>query len=283
MSKVFDIIRSRKFQTRLFSGIVLVILAVITIVSGGGVLLCTMAAVSLIGLFELYRVLQMEKEPIGMIGYIGGISYYILLWNNDGRFGIPILIGVLMALMAVFVFTYPRYRTEQIAVGFLGIPYTVVMFSYVYRVRIMPKGIYLVWLIFLASWGCDTCAYVIGMLFGKHHFAPILSPKKTIEGAVGGVVGASLLGFLYGLIFRSELQELGEPTLVCLFACAIGSVISQIGDLAASAIKRDHGVKDFGHLIPGHGGILDRFDSMLFTAPAVYFAFYIYSVLRVMH
>lgn len=282
MSRVREILQSRKFQTRLLSGIVLVLIAVVTIVKGSYILLCTMAAVSLIGLFELYRVVKMEREPIGMIGYIGGIAYYILLWHNEGRYGIPVLIGVLMALMAVFVITYPRYRTEQIAVGFMGIPYTVVMFSYVYRTRMMPDGVYLVWLIFLASWGCDTCAYLVGMLIGKHHFVKELSPKKTVEGAVGGIAGAAILGAIYGFLFSAKLQRLVDPAPVCLFACAVGAVISQVGDLAASAIKRDHGVKDYGNLIPGHGGILDRFDSMLFTAPAVYFALYIYDVLRFM-
>ena len=282
MSKVREILQSRRFRTRLLSGIVLILVAVAAISAGGAVLLCTMAVISLIGLFELYRVVKMEREPIGLIGYIGGGAYYLLLWYHEGRYGIPVLIGVLMALMAVFVITYPRYRTEQIAVGFMGIPYTVVMFSYVYRTRTMPDGLYLVWLIFLASWGCDTCAYVTGMLFGRHHFVKELSPKKTVEGALGGTLGAALRGALYAVLFSARLQQLVDPAPVCFFACAVGAVISQVGDLAASAIKRDHGVKDYGTLIPGHGGILDRFDSMLFTAPAVYFALYIYDVVRFM-
>ena len=136
----------------------------------------------------------------------------------------------------------------------------------------MADGKYLVWLIFLSSWGCDTCAYCVGMLLGKHKLAPVLSPKKSIEGAVGGVVGAALLGLLYASLFGHEMTDVANPHLACAAACGIAAVISQIGDLAASAIKRNHEVKDYGHLIPGHGGVLDRFDSMLFTAPAIYFA-----------
>ena len=110
------------------------------------------------------------------------------------------------------------------------------------------------------------------MLFGKHKLTPVLSPKKTIEGAVGGVAGAALLGYLYALLIGHKMMVVGNPRLACAMACAIAAVISQVGDLAASAIKRNHEVKDYGHLIPGHGGILDRFDSMIFTAPAIYFA-----------
>lgn len=278
MSRVTEILESRKFQTRLISGIALVLLAVLVIGKGGAALFATMMVISLIGLFELYRVVKMEWEPIGLIGYLGGISYYLLLWNNIGRFGMPVMIGVLMALMAVFVITYPRYRTEQIAVGLMGILYTVVMFSYVYRVREMHDGRFLVWLIFLSSWGCDTCAYVVGMLFGKRHFAPVLSPKKTIEGSIGGVIGAGLLGLAYGSLLGDQMEEFLRPELACFFASAVGALISQVGDLAASAIKRDHDVKDYGTLIPGHGGILDRFDSLLFTAPAISFALYLYRV-----
>lgn len=177
-----------------------------------------------------------------------------------------------MLLMTIYVFTFPKFTTEQITVAFFGIFYVGLMLSYLYQVRSMPDGKYLVWLIVLSSWGCDTCAYCAGMLLGKHKMAPKLSPKKTVEGAVGGVLGAALLGFLYGVYFEGHMVELARPGVISAAACAIAAVISQIGDLAASAIKRNHGVKDYGHLIPGHGGILDRFDSMIFTAPAIYFA-----------
>lgn len=260
------------FMKRLISGIVLVILAVIVVSRGGTLLFLVTAAISLIGMFELYRVMGIENKPPGFVGYMAGVFYFGLLWFKQEEYITLIAIGALMLLMSVYVITFPRYGTEQITVAFFGIFYLAVMLSYLYQVREMADGRYLVWLIFLSSWGCDTCAYCVGMLFGKHRLAPVLSPKKSIEGAVGGVAGAALLGFIYASLFGVKMLEVGNPQVACAAACAIAAVISQLGDLAASAIKRNHDVKDYGHIIPGHGGVLDRFDSMIFTAPAIFFA-----------
>ena len=118
-------------------------------------------------------------------------------------------------------------------------------------------------LIFLSSWGCDTFAYCTGMLLGRHKLAPVLSPKKSVEGAIGGIAGAALLGVLYGVLTKGNIP-------IYALICAVGAAASQVGDLAASAVKRQHNIKDYGHLIPGHGGILDRFDSVIVTAPMIY-------------
>lgn len=144
------------------------------------------------------------------------------------------------------------------------------MLSCIYLTRNLPKGIFFIWLIFICSWISDTCAYCVGMLFGKHKLSPILSPKKSIEGAVGGVLGAAIIGGIYVYCLGNHIMKISCPFLIGFFICAVGSVISQIGDLAASAIKRDYAIKDYGRLIPGHGGILDRFDSVIFTAPVIY-------------
>lgn len=260
------------FTKRLISGIVLVAIAIFVVGSGGSILFITTGIISLIGLFELYRVMKIEKTMLGAVGYLTAVSYYVMLWKDDQRYVMLMAIAALMVLMGLYVFTFPRYKTEEVTVAFFGVFYVSVMLSYLYQVRVMADGTYLVWLIFFSSWGCDTCAYCVGMLFGRHKLAPVLSPKKSIEGAVGGVVGAALLGLLYATFFQDKMLEITNPQAACAAACAIAAVISQIGDLAASAIKRNHDIKDYGHLIPGHGGILDRFDSMLFTAPAIYFA-----------
>jgi phosphatidate cytidylyltransferase len=173
--------------------------------------------------------------------------------------------------MFVFVFAYPKFHTTQIMGAFFGFFYVAVMLSYVYHIRMLAHGVYLAFLIFLCSWGCDTCAYCVGKLFGKHKMTPKLSPKKSIEGAVGGVVGAALLTALYCFIFRTPMELDTAGILTISVIAAIAALISMVGDLTASAIKRNYDIKDYGHLIPGHGGILDRFDSMIITAPIIYY------------
>jgi phosphatidate cytidylyltransferase len=107
-------------------------------------------------------------------------------------------------------------------------------------------------------------------MIGKHKLAPVLSPKKSIEGSIGGIVGSAIVGAIFGTYLDNTLG-LNNFTLILAIVGGVGSVISQVGDLAASAIKRNHDIKDYGKLIPGHGGIMDRFDSVIFTAPITYF------------
>ena len=259
------------FKTRLLSGIVLVAVALALIITGGNVLLAGLTIISLIGVFELYRVFHIEKTLVGVVGYVAVLIYYAnLLWNFIPDMMMFVL-GVLVVFMTVYVFSFPKYKADQIFAGFLGIFYVAVMLSCIYQTRELSAGTYIVWLIFLCSWGCDTCAYCVGMLIGKHKMAPELSPKKSVEGAVGGVLGAALLTAIYGLVFQKQMELSTEYIFVLAGISAIGALISMIGDLAASAIKRNYDIKDYGKLIPGHGGILDRFDSVIFTAPIIYY------------
>ncbi len=254
------------FKTRLISGIVLVLVALLTICTGGIVLYMTLLAVSLIGMQELYRVMKVREDTFTLLeiaGYIGAVGYYLCLLFAP-EYQLMEVIASLVLLMFVYVFSYPKYHAEQIMAAMFGILYVGVMLSFIYQTRCLEGGVWHVWLIFLSSWGCDTCAYCVGMLIGKHKMAPVLSPKKSIEGAVGGVVGAILLGCIYGAATGGEVLIYGV-------ICGAGALISMVGDLAASAIKRNQGIKDYGTLIPGHGGILDRFDSVIFTAPVIYF------------
>ena len=259
------------FKTRLISGIVLVILALVLIITGGDVLLGSMLVLSYIGMYELYRVFKIEKELAAFIGYLMATIYYINIRVPFIPDMMMFVLGCLVALMFVYVFTYPKFKTEQLMAAFFSVFYVAVMLSYVYQTRQMVSGAYIVWLIFLCSWGCDTCAYCVGKLIGKHKMAPILSPKKSMEGAVGGVVGTGLLTILYANVFKDAMGIDQRSIIVLAIICMIGALISMVGDLTASAIKRNYDVKDYGTLIPGHGGILDRFDSVIFTAPIIYF------------
>lgn len=262
------------FKTRLLSGIVLVIIALATIICGGPVLFVTLLCVSLIGMQELYKAVGVRTDGFNLLEIISYVSitvYYLVIWLLPAEYHLPsIILGVLL-IMFVYVFTYPKYRTGQIAGAFFGIVYVGVMLSYVLQTRLLEGGAFLVWLIFLCSWGCDTCAYCVGVLIGKHKMAPVLSPKKSIEGAVGGVLGAALLGALYAWAVSAYNPNSAHTPLIYAIICAVGALVSMVGDLAASAIKRQQNIKDYGTLIPGHGGILDRFDSVIFTAPIIYF------------
>lgn len=255
------------FKTRLISGIVLVIIALATIISGSWILFFTLLAVSQIGMRELYKVMKVSDEHVTvleLVGYLGAVLYYIAMKADFGNYGTMAIIISMILILFVYVFGYPKYHAEQVMAAFFGVVYVAVMLSFIYLTRSLPDGKFLVWLIFLCSWGCDTCAYCVGMLIGKHKMAPVLSPKKSIEGAVGGVAGAALLGVIYAAATQGKMAEYA-------LICAVGALISMVGDLAASAIKRNQNIKDYGKLIPGHGGILDRFDSVIITAPVIYY------------
>ncbi len=258
------------FKTRLLSGIVLVVLALLFIIHGGALLLAVLGIISIIGLFELYRVFGVEKN-VGFAGYAAAAVYYFNLQFHFLPDVMLLIMLFLIVCMCFFVFGYPRFTATQIMSVFFGFFYVAIMLSCIYLTRSLENGTYLVWLIFLSAWGCDTSAYCFGMLFGKHKMTPNLSPKKSVEGAVGGVFGAAVLTIIYGFIFRSGMgASVGYIFWMALIA-AIGALIAMVGDLAASAIKRNYDIKDFGKLIPGHGGILDRFDSVIFVAPVIYF------------
>ncbi len=261
------------FGERLISGIVLVAVSIAVIWLGGLALLVTLMALALIGQFELYRVLKIEKNTIGYMGYMATLLYGILLYFNKGDWLQVFGIVCFLAFMTVYVFTYPQYEFKIIAMAFSGLIYVPVLLGCMYQVRCLDGGFYLVWLIYIAAWGSDTFAYCVGKLIGKHKLSSKLSPKKTIEGCTGGVAGAALLGMLYAWIFRQPLAAHGYTVWHFALAGALGSLSSQIGDLGASAIKRNYEIKDYGKLIPGHGGVMDRFDSILFTAPLAYILF----------
>ena len=264
------------FRTRLLSGILLMVIALVTLIRGGDLLFFVLLIISLIGMTELYKVFGIEKKPPGTIGYIAAIVYYALVYFEQQLPGdkmtwfMMLFMAFLICEMAALVFAYPKYNTQQIFAAFFGMFYVTVMLSYIYQTRLLEGGIFTVWLVFVCSWGCDTCAYCVGMLIGKHKMAPVLSPKKSVEGGIGGILGAALIGVLYALAIN-YWGNAGADVLSYAIIGAAGGAISQIGDLAASAITRYHNIKDYGKLIPGHGGILDRFDSVIFTAPIIYY------------
>ncbi|MCR4787486.1 MAG: phosphatidate cytidylyltransferase [Lachnospiraceae bacterium] len=278
------------FAKRLISGIVLVILLVAITIPGGYILWGALLLLSLIAHRELLRAVRLcghlkseetltgNKNTIGcfsdleIMGYLGIIFYYLmmLLWP-DTHVLLCCAPIILIAYSFLYVFSFPKYRADQIMMSFFCVMYAPMMLSFIYLTRSLEYGQYLVWMIFVCSWASDTCAYCVGMLFGKHRLAPVLSPKKSIEGAIGGIAGSAIVGFLISYFWYKNNMDVPGITWMTVIIAALGSMLSQVGDLAASAIKRNFEIKDYGRIIPGHGGIMDRFDSVIFTAPVIYF------------
>ena len=163
-------------------------------------------------------------------------------------------------------------KASQVSWAFFGglaVPYLLLSLLRIFQMH-YHHGSFIVLLPLLAAWGADTCALFSGMLFGKHKLAPVVSPKKTVEGAIFGVIGGTLAGLVCRAVFVYvfHMQMPGIPATIALGL--IGSAAGEIGDLSASLLKRHSGIKDYGHIFPGHGGVMDRFDSVIFTLIVMY-------------
>ncbi|MCM1057080.1 MAG: phosphatidate cytidylyltransferase [Firmicutes bacterium] len=275
------------FWTRLLSGAVLLVIAFVSFWVGAPLLPVVLYVVALIGYLELTKALGVREEGKKGISApeLAGIAavtvYYGLLLLRDvgvleGQrlfYITPCIVFLFLGELLVYVLTFPKYRAESVMASIFAFLYAPVMLSFIDLTRMHQNGILLVWLILISAWGCDTCAYCVGKLVGRKKVFPRLSPKKTLGGCIGGVIGAALIGVLYGVCLGiGEFEAAGPKTLILLgVICGLGGVAGMLGDLAASAIKRNRSIKDYGKLIPGHGGIMDRFDSVIATAPLTYF------------
>ena len=264
------------FWTRLLSGVVLLVIAALSFAVGGPVLAGVLLVISIIAFWELCKatgvIVDNKWNSLATVGAVGIVVYYgVVFFLNDSSYQLMVIMGVALVSTFAYVIQYPKYTCQQVVAGFFSFVYAPVMFAFMYLTRESQYGVYLVWLIIICSWGCDTCAYAVGMLIGKHKIFPVLSPKKSLEGCIGGVVGAMLIGAIYSHFLVNQVVQDQNVTWIIVLISGVGAVISQVGDLAASAIKRQQGIKDYGKLIPGHGGIMDRFDSVIVTAPMIYF------------
>lgn len=187
-----------------------------------------------------------------------------------------LIFGLLIGSFAIELRFHSSMNVSQIAWGFFAaliVPYLMLSLMRIYQMDYRPigdtdlrVGQFIVLLPLLAAWGADTCALFSGILFGKHKLAPVVSPKKTVEGAVGGVIGGAVLVMIAVLVLNATI-DLKMPIWAAAVLGGVGAVMGEIGDLSFSVIKRQTGIKDYGHIFPGHGGVLDRFDSVLFVAP----------------
>lgn len=263
-------------KTRVISGIVIGIVLAAVLIPGGYLLAGTLFVVSLISYFELIRATGIHEDGKKMnileaCGYISIVVHYVqMAILRDYSCFIFSLMFAFFLIMVCYVINFPRFTSMQAMTAFFCFVYAPVNMSFVYLLRIRPLGVYLAWIPFIA-WVCDTCAYFAGRAFGKHKLVPKLSPKKTVEGAIGGIAGSVLVGAIFGYVLYVQENHNIMSVVILMLITFVGSIIAQLGDLLASGIKRDHNIKDYGKIIPGHGGIMDRFDSVIFVIPCIYF------------
>ncbi|QUH26318.1 phosphatidate cytidylyltransferase [Serpentinicella alkaliphila] len=248
---------------RVLSSLVGAPLLIYILYRGGTLLFLAVNIVSLIALNEFYNAFKIkEYNPLTIIGYIFSIVILTDFFYVNLYF-LPILI-LLFFVCSVIMLANEKYNMIDIMITITGIIYTSLFLGHILLTSRLEMNV-AIWLIFLIAWATDTFAYFTGYFFGKHKLCPTISPKKTVEGSIGGIVGSVLSCLLFGHYF------LGTNFIYLAILGIVGSIIAQIGDLVASKIKRYIGIKDFGKIMPGHGGILDRFDSIIFVAPVVYY------------
>ena len=232
------------------------------------------SALSIICLYEYFTCFQNGKKanPSTWLGYIFCVLIVLLNFVDKtvmwGSIACIIPISILVLAIELF-FSKGKKNIVDVAVTLYGICYIPITFFFLDLIQgLEPNGKIYLWYVIIAAWGSDTCAYFVGRKFGKHKFTEI-SPNKTIEGSIAGVVGALIIGLIYTIIVNNVFV-LSINYFAILAILLVLTLIGQIGDLSASAIKRYCNIKDFSGLIPGHGGMLDRFDSVIFIIPFAY-------------
>lgn len=230
--------------------------------------------IAIIGISEYFEAISKKANPVRWLGYLSCLAISFIHIIPEQYLNLIVTLSVPTVLLILFlqvIATNMKTNFKDIAYTFLGIFYVIFFMMFIAFIRGMKNGNVLIWYAIFAAWGTDIFAYIVGMTIGKHKFSSV-SPKKSIEGCIGGCVGAIIIMLIYTYILNTYLGM----NYSYIYITAIGlvlSIIGQIGDFAASSIKRYVDIKDYSNLIPGHGGILDRIDSLIFLAPFAYVFF----------
>lgn len=248
-------------KTRIISGVIGFFILLLIVILGGNILNVAILAISLIAVHEFHKAIRHIENinPVRTLNYLFTIGLF--LTNYSSRITVDFIIFLYVISMLVSSVLSKKHTLKDVAITLLGGLYIPFFFYHMY---LLNESIY-IWIVFLSAFATDTFAYFSGVFFGKRKLCPTISPKKTIEGSIGGIIGCLIVIVLFSIYFKLE-NIFGLAMLSIVL-----SVMSQIGDLTASNIKRTAQIKDYGDLMPGHGGILDRFDSILFTTPIVYY------------
>lgn len=261
-------------KTRIITALICIPVLVAILLSNSFVIAAAIAVVALVGLCEFYKAVGLfEKKALCSIGYLACLiipalacaKEYVLIENITS---VLIYLAV-FALFLVLLYSHEKTNIQNVGVIVLSVIYIPYFLTDIVKIRLLENGELYIWIVFIAAFLTDTCAYFCGIFLGKHKLCPNVSPKKTIEGAVGGVLGCIVFCLLYGILLQKGF-DLKVDFIKLGILGMIAAGVSEIGDLVASIIKRHYGIKDYGTLFPGHGGILDRCDSVIFVAPVVY-------------
>lgn len=262
---------------RVLSAIVLIACLITLIYVGGVSIWIAVAIIAAIAQWELGKALgyvtdESGKKKILILGIVISAFMYATCYLLDYKVALIMYPAIyLIILFATYVFNFGKYSVKDVAAFIFIYAYIAVSLSFIPIIRAsIEQGIYLAWFILIPPIASDTVAYFVGSAIGKHKMAPVVSPKKSIEGSVGGIIGAAVITGAYGYYVSTVMEVTNGFVVACAVIGLVVGGVSQIGDLAASAIKREYGIKDYGKLIPGHGGVLDRVDSILYIAPIVY-------------
>ena len=254
------------------AGIALLMIAII-LLSGTVVYPIIMTVLCVVGTWEMLGCINQRSNPLMTVpALIAAVACPLLACFFEYGSVLVAVMCYLIVLLAESVFFDDRVKVVNVSEVFMTTLYVILCFTALLKLRYIETGAeYIYILVFVAAWVTDTFAYFSGILFGKHKLIPKISPKKTVEGAIGGVIFCVIAFVVYGITVEKIVDGVRFSFAVLAAVGLVMSVVSMIGDLVASSIKRTYGIKDYGNLFPGHGGVLDRFDSVLFVAPTVYY------------
>ena len=230
-----------------------------------------LAIIAILAMDEYFNAISKIAKPVRWIGYLSCLSIALIhvipepYLLHTAILAIPTLLLILFIQVIV---TEMKTNFKDIAYTLFGILYVIMLLMFFAKINGMENGNILIWYVIFAAWGTDIFAYFIGKYFGKHKFSKI-SPNKSIEGCIAGTIGAILIMLIYTYIANTFWKMEFSYLAIGIIGFVL-SIIGQIGDFAASSIKRYVDIKDYSNLIPGHGGMLDRIDSLIFLAPFAY-------------
>ncbi|GAB4270062.1 phosphatidate cytidylyltransferase [Thermincola ferriacetica] len=250
---------------RVLSAVIGIPILLLSVWLGGWYLAAVITVLAVIGVLEFARIAEGMQVKVWVPGMLVGVILFILSVLFPKKIKLALVVTIIIWVFLCRTVIGTRFNILNGALSLTGTIYLGWLLSHILLLRALEFGFYLVLFVFMATWFTDTMAYFVGSGIGRHKLAPTISPKKTIEGAVGGLIGSTLAGLLMSFFLKEV------PMIHLLVIGFLAGIVGQAGDLVESAMKRKAGVKDSGNLIPGHGGVLDRFDSMLFTAPLVYY------------